>query len=116
MKTHEADIAFFGIKAIESAGRADILSFPLLYRLIKSAMPELLNNSPQSRTLLRSILGFVFESKSPSSARLKNQINKELYTSICGLKSMLRKTGNINVLTLAVDEHKRRFASHLADD
>jgi hypothetical protein len=116
MKTHGTGHVLFSYPAVEVAGQPDLRSFPLLRDLITSMKPELLDGSPRSNALLKSILVYVFESHSNESIWLKNQLDGPLYDALFGLKFLIRKTGNINRLTLALDEHKRRFARFLEED
>lgn len=116
MKTQGTGYALFSSPAVNKSAQPDLSPFPLLHNLINSMHPELLNGSERSNALLQSILMYVFESRSSESIWLRNQLDGPLYDALFGLKLLIRKTGNINRLILAMDEHKRRFARFLEED
>jgi hypothetical protein len=116
MKNQATGSALFGFKIEGGARQAELSSFPLVQRLIKSFMPELLDGSVRSLLLQRRVLEYLFERSNQGAPYLKNHLNEPLFIALSGLKSTLRQAPNMNVLTLAMEEHKRRFIQRIFDE
>ena len=87
----------------------DVFNYPMLVLWIQQLMPELLNESKRSASLLEAIYHFLFQQKKAVfCSHLEVELKEELYLCLVGLKTTLKsQQHNWNATKTYFDEHQK---------
>jgi len=92
----------------------DIAAIPVIGGLLADLCPSLLDGSAESARILRDIAAFLGDKKNTRFYKLEREIPTELFTALCGVKSMLRYS-NLNALLLNLEYNKKQLGERLKD-